>query len=289
MFLTNKSIMKRVLALLCVFVLCTAFQCEDEPLEGEFITEEVAACQEATLNTAEAALAFLDTSDVNFTQICIAYKEALEAQIGVCGDEDGSIQALIEELGDCTQESDDQACVDAVTAKNEAEVAFNDTTDENYTETCNAFKEAIQLVIDECGSTAELQSELDGLGDCIQTSNEVTGEITVTAGTLDIVFDVISVVEDETLLKITGETSAANNYEIYFEIEKDTTGDDLINSEFVITFISEYFPSDESMQPFSSNITVNANTILEGTFNGLTRSTQNADLNLTSGVIDIDY
>ncbi|RZN81023.1 MAG: hypothetical protein EVB11_10700 [Winogradskyella sp.] len=94
--------MKKVIVLFCVFLLCTAFQCEDESLEGQFLTPEAAACQVATLETAEAALAFLGAGNDTFTEICNAYKDAIEAQILACGDEDGNLQAIVEQLGDCT-------------------------------------------------------------------------------------------------------------------------------------------------------------------------------------------
>ncbi|TCK69080.1 hypothetical protein DFQ05_0592 [Winogradskyella wandonensis] len=99
--------MKKVLALFCVFVLCSAFQCDDEPLEGEFVTEDQAACVLATENTIEAALAFLGATEDNYTDICNTYKTVIEAQIAACGDDNGELQALIDELGDCTQEQNE--------------------------------------------------------------------------------------------------------------------------------------------------------------------------------------
>lgn len=283
--------MKKILALLCVFLLCSAFQCDDEPLEGEFVTDTDAACQIATLNSTEAALAFLGASSDTFTQICNNYRVAIEAQIIACGDEDGTLQAILEELGDCSQDgSMDISCDDATTAKNEAEVIFNASTDENFTDNCNALTEAIQLMIDTCGPSAELQNQLDDLGDCTLAENpEVTGEITVTAGTLDIVFDEITVEVEETLLKVMGETSATNNFEVYFEIEEGETGMELINDSFMITFTSVFSASNEGFEPFTSSITVNADGVLQGTFSGNTRNEDNADLSLTSGTINIEF
>ncbi len=163
--------MKKILALFCVFMLCSAFQCDDEPLEGEFLTEDEAACQEASFNAIQAALAFFEVSDENFTSICNSYKEVLEEQISACGDENGSLQAIIDDLGDCTLEPDVQACQNAIATMNDAEMAFNNSTDQNYTETCNALKEAIQSVIEACGTTTELEAQLEGLGNCILTTN----------------------------------------------------------------------------------------------------------------------
>ena len=94
--------MKKLSGLLCLFILLTAFTCEDEPLEGEFLTG--VSCEEAVLNTADAALAFLSVTDDNYTQLCNTYKAALQAQIEACGDDDGSLQAAIDALGDCTND-----------------------------------------------------------------------------------------------------------------------------------------------------------------------------------------
>ncbi|RNC87145.1 MAG: hypothetical protein ED556_06905 [Winogradskyella sp.] len=166
-----------------MFILCTAFQCDDEPLEGEFLTDDAAACLEATNVTLDAALAFFNTTDENYTEICNAYKDALEARIIVCGDEDGSLQQLIDELGDCVLDNQD-TCQEAVAAKNEAETAFNNSTDVNYTALCNALKDAIQNVIDTCGETQELQDQIIGLGNCILTgdpTNELIGTWLLTA------------------------------------------------------------------------------------------------------------
>ncbi|ARV08737.1 hypothetical protein BTO05_03445 [Winogradskyella sp. PC-19] len=396
--------MKKILGLLCVFLLCSAFQCDDEPLEGEFITDEAAACEAAIIDTAEAALEFLGAGNDTFTDICSAYKTALEAQIIACGDEDGSLQAIIDQLGDCSVDNLAE-CQEAILLKNEAEEIFNNSTDTDYTENCNALKEAIQNVIDICGSTQELEDQLEGLGNCILTTSptaslvgtwritsltsngveelqdeldaanicfyeemytetdltetdfsgtdcdietvtdetgytfenniisfangndsveviELTddilryqdvymeggetftdiytferqvnttnpaGQITVTAGTLDIVFDEINVEVVGTTLQVSGSTSAANNYTIYFEVEEGETGDDIINAEFVIFFTSEFFPYFDGIEPFRSNISANPDGSLTGTFCCNTRNADNGDLNLTSGMINITY
>ena len=192
--------MKKVLVLFCIFLLCSAFQCDDEALEGDFITAEAAACEAAIIDTVEAALEFLEADNDTFTDICAAYKTALQAQIEACGDEDGSLQNIIEQLGDCSVDIDAE-CQEAILLKNEAEDIFNNSTDTDYTENCNALKEAIQGIIDICGSTQELVDQLEGLGNCIQAIN-ASGQITVTAGTLEIVFDLITVEVVGTTLQV---------------------------------------------------------------------------------------
>ncbi len=61
--------MKKVLVLFCIFLLCSAFQCDDEPLEGDFITAEAAACEAEIIDTVEAALEFLEADNDTFTDI----------------------------------------------------------------------------------------------------------------------------------------------------------------------------------------------------------------------------
>tara|TARA_B100000809_G_C15018858_1_gene487702 strand:- start:171 stop:854 length:684 start_codon:yes stop_codon:yes gene_type:complete len=75
--------------------------CEDEPLEGDFVTGGL-TCETAVANTAQAALNFLSVNDDNYTQLCITYRNALQAQIQACGDPDNSLQVAVDTLGDCT-------------------------------------------------------------------------------------------------------------------------------------------------------------------------------------------
>jgi len=98
--------MKKLTALLSFFILLTAFTCENESLEDDFIiddgTNSDLTCDEATLNTGAAAQAFASATNVNYTQLCVAYKAALTAQITACGDPTSALQATIDSLEDCT-------------------------------------------------------------------------------------------------------------------------------------------------------------------------------------------
>lgn len=99
--------MRKITGLLCLFVLLSAFTCENEPLEGDFATGTDLSCEEALLNTVDAALAFAIASESDYTQLCNEYKAALLAQIDACGDEDGTTQAAIDALGDCSNDVGD--------------------------------------------------------------------------------------------------------------------------------------------------------------------------------------
>nr|WP_321222698.1 hypothetical protein [uncultured Psychroserpens sp.] len=94
--------MKKIFTLLICTVLLTIVSCEDEPLEGDFVTGGAVTCETAIANTAQAALNFISVNDDNYTQLCVAYRNALEAQILACGDTDGSLQIALNALGDCT-------------------------------------------------------------------------------------------------------------------------------------------------------------------------------------------
>ncbi len=93
--------MKKIGVLVSVFILLTAFKCDNEPLEGEFPDPNETACITASQNTAIAASNFVAATDDNFTELCNAYKTALESQIGICGDASGALQQVIDGLGDC--------------------------------------------------------------------------------------------------------------------------------------------------------------------------------------------
>ena len=63
-------------------------------------------CQEATENTQMSEIAFNEATDENYTELCEAYKTALENQILACGDTDGNLQMIIDNLGDCILDSE---------------------------------------------------------------------------------------------------------------------------------------------------------------------------------------
>ncbi|NRA91273.1 MAG: hypothetical protein HRU26_01075 [Psychroserpens sp.] len=100
--------MKKGFALLAFFALFTAFQCDNEPIEGEFEQENEASCEIAAQNTQTAALAFLNATDDNFTQLCTAYRNAIQVQIEFCGDPNGILQTQLDSLGDCGDDNQQQ-------------------------------------------------------------------------------------------------------------------------------------------------------------------------------------
>ena len=61
------------------------------------------SCLQATQQTAIAQSAYnaTDITMPDYTDLCNAYKQALMTQISVCGDSNGTLQALVDGLGTC--------------------------------------------------------------------------------------------------------------------------------------------------------------------------------------------
>lgn len=163
--------MKKISVLISIFVLLTAFTCENEPLEGDFQTDppdENTACDTAIQNSADAATAFEGATDSNYMSLCVAYKAAIQAQIGACGDTDGLLQAVSDSLGDCSNDNPPADCESIALAVQLAAVELENASSEFYTELCNAYKTLLLLQIDACGDEdGSLQTIADDLGDCL--------------------------------------------------------------------------------------------------------------------------
>lgn len=100
--------MKKAVALLLCISGFLFNSCDNEPLDDDIQTGAT-SCDAAILNTAQAVLNFSSANIDNYTQLCIAYRNALDAQIAICGDENGSLQASADALGDCNDEVEQTA------------------------------------------------------------------------------------------------------------------------------------------------------------------------------------
>ncbi|MBS3739588.1 MAG: hypothetical protein KGY51_11455 [Psychroflexus sp.] len=76
--------------------------CESNDENNVENPDENVECQNAQQATLQAQQDFENTSDSDYEQLCSVYVDALNLQIIECGDEDGSLQTIIDELGDCT-------------------------------------------------------------------------------------------------------------------------------------------------------------------------------------------
>jgi hypothetical protein len=195
-------------------------------------------------------------------------------------------------LFSCSSDSDNNnsTCEDAAAATAAAAQAFNNSTDANRTALCNAYKDALQDQINACGDDSNtLQAIIDDLGDCTLTPAN-HGVISVVAGTLTKTFETnITVTTVGTTRQVRAEDNATSDW-IYFEVQQGITGTDIISNFNIHLISSDYNPlADDEGGNWSSTITVNSATAINGTFFGyVTSPTTGADLELTSGVIDLD-
>lgn len=102
---------------------------------------------------------------------------------------------------------------------------------------------------------------------------------------MSIVFDEIRIDREGGLLKILGETSAANNYNIYFEVEENMVGNDLFQN-FKINLISTYYPM---VSNFNNSVTTNSGCVLTGSFSGVVINNDNGQIELTNGIFDLSF
>lgn len=145
--------------------------CENEPYGGVFITLDN-SCLLAIQITAFAAEDFVLASDDNYNVFCQAYRDALESQIVLCGDEDGSLQLMIDELEFCEVEN---LCESAEVASETARIIFESAADETIQDLCNAYKDSLEYQIEVCGDDGTLQILVDELDNCEVEEVDVIG------------------------------------------------------------------------------------------------------------------
>lgn len=167
-----------ILAFLLFFISCNI-----EPY-GDDLSVEIETpitCSDAIQQTTTAITHFTGATDANYKDLCNAYKKALQDQIAICGDADGSIQSVINGLA-CENSAQPNNCdqIDIILVS--AKVAFDNASDSNYAQLCNNYRSALQLKIITCGDTDEsLQAIVDILGNCIPVGNGSTEQGFMTA------------------------------------------------------------------------------------------------------------
>ncbi len=183
----------------------------------------------------------------------------------------------------------DLSCEDATSATLTAAQAYSNATDAEIAAKCVAYKVALQAQIEVCGdTTGALQLIINSLGDCSGIENPITGSITVTAGSAPRTFNAnISITPNGTMNHIYAEDAAG--YYIEFDLAVGATGTSAIQNFNIHLITKDYTPlSVEDGGNWTSNITVNSDTKITGTFNGYVSSSDNATIDLTSGMINLD-
>lgn len=186
------------------------------------------------------------------------------------------------------QPEEPETCEEATQQVEEAQAAYENASTEDLFEACQAYRTALENQIEICGDEdGAIQAILDTLNCEEGTPN--TGTITLTAGTIPYVFDVVTVTQEGTLLKVLGETSQGNDYFVYFEVEQGETGQDVFQN-FQLSITSNYFPNQN--QPgfeFHNVVDINSDGVLSGTFGGYVKNASNNLLNITGGTFELEF
>lgn len=85
-------------SLLSVFAILTLVACSNDNNSDTNPSQ----CETAIETTIGTKQNYESATEEKYTQACNAYKTALISQQQVCGDSDGSLQALIASLGNCS-------------------------------------------------------------------------------------------------------------------------------------------------------------------------------------------
>lgn len=189
------------------------------------------------------------------------------------------------------QPVDPEDCEDATQAAEEAQMIYENATDENLLEACNAYRIALENKIELCGDEdGAIQAIIDSLNCEEETPIETGGTITLTAGTMPYVFDIVSVTQEGTLLKILGDRSeGVFDYTVYFEVEQGETGENVFQN-FQLTLTSVFYPNqDQPGFEFYNVVDVNSDGVLSGTFGGYVKNDDNGLLNITGGTFEIEF
>ena len=117
------------------------------------------------LSTFDGSQQYIDSNA--FNTACVAYRQALELQMSLCGDVNGTIQTTIDNLGDCMI-----TCAQATANRDEAETQYNNATVGNFIQNCNDFIFYLNEQITFCGDdTGAIQMTIDGLN-CVDTDGD---------------------------------------------------------------------------------------------------------------------
>lgn len=150
----------------------------------------------------------------------------------------------------------------------------------------------MEAQIEACGdSNGKFQAIIDNLGDCTQDPEQnIQGELSVTAGTFQIDFEIITVVVENDLIKVNGEDTSSFSHKIYFEVAQDVAGVDVLQNFQIELNGSVYYPYNEGSQfDFTSEIENNSSGILTGSFYNVVTNNDGADISLSNGNIDLEY
>lgn len=231
-----------------VVLLCIV-NCDNEPYEGDIILEDN-SCLLAIQATVEATENFSNATEDNYSLLCQIYRDALEDQIEICGDENSNLQSLIDELGPCA--SDEDLCEEAIEAAQNAKINYESASITDFTVLCNLYKEALEYQIEVCGDpVGVLQGLINDLGTCEPIFEDTEGTWKLISWLNDQGIDIDN--DGEVTFDYLEEIDCYNNETITFN--GDGTGIFFLRSEADIT----YTP----VEPDGEDFFVACNTISE--------------------------
>lgn len=200
----------------------------------------------------------------------------------------GSIALLVLLSLSCSSsDNSTPSCDDLIAATDAAQQAYASA---NTVQNCNAYKTALQNEIAACGDPdGDLAAAVTALGDCTVPQNN--GVISVRVGNYTKTFESnITITTVGANRKVKAYDDIQSSDFIEFEVQQGATG---VNK--VLNFNLHLITSDYNPMPvadggnFTSNITVNSTTAINGTFYGyVTSPTTGADLDLTLGQIGVN-
>ncbi len=243
-------------------------------------------CVQAENATATALSAFNSAGPEEQQTACIAYEAALQNQIAACGDTDGSLQAIINDLdcdGECT------AAMDATTVALEAFEAVDITDEEAFTAACNAYRLALQEQIIACGDAdGSLQTIIDDLGDC--TVPEDDGPVQMIVDETFINFNVAESPINGSTFNVTA-TDISTGDTFTFDLVLLQTGTNVMQNveltlEGVVYTPIESAPMGEPV--FVTVVTENDGVVIVGTFSGPMMDAEGNVITVSDGTINIE-
>lgn len=95
--------MKKLSVLLTCFMLITAFSCgSDDDASDDLVLPGASTCNEAIVHSAMASYDMYNATPEEFPARCASLKASIQVQMQICGDEEGDLQDMLDDLGDCT-------------------------------------------------------------------------------------------------------------------------------------------------------------------------------------------
>jgi len=241
-------------------------------------------CTSATNAAATAQMAFENATPDNEIDLCNEYSLALQSQIAICGDADGSLQNILDGLS-CMS----PVCAAAIQATDDAFAIFDmaDIADVTaYTQACTDYFSALQEQIIVCGDPdGTLQTTLNELGDC--SIPEDDGPVRMS---IDSEFKNFNIAETpingSTFGVIATDIDVNDTFE--FTLVLLQTGVNVIQNVVLTIDGITYTPVLSGTSQFENEITQNDGTMIVGTFTGPMENASGDVITITGGIINIE-